>query len=245
MKPSIGQAKEDPGDLRLRRFTMGMGVVFFFFACGGVELKPGGIPVPWLGTLALTVKSPKLILAVIFLTTLYALCLFLYRKCYLHPMPYQIRRWFLDFGVMVEFVSNKEQIEERSEDRNLHFSILQKGPKSSSSVEKIFNSVPSDYLSEFLIAFHKDYNDQTEAILSQVISRVLKKYFPFITRENLDLLTANSPMVVISGLNSRTKIFGLLEDFIYLLPTVPYLFGLLCLLGSFTCFLWSLTPWGN
>lgn len=235
--------KQDQDDLRLRRFTMGMGIVFFLFTCGGADLVPSQ-PIPNF-SIKVTFETPNIIYWAVYLSTLYALGLFWYRNIYLKETPCQIRKWFKEYGVMVEFLQPPDsatgpEIEEAFRDKisklDLHIANLRRGKRSQDfchHLQKLSDNVPSSYGPDFCIYLAVGYQKEEEAIKNQVFANVLKKYFPYIAKDNLwvdNFFEDNQRKIVkIKALSIKDRIFGFIEDGIYILPLLPYLFGFICL----------------
>ncbi len=238
MESSYTQNEVDPREAGLRRFTLGMSLIFFVITFGDAKFSSNKLTIPWLGEL--TIGNPWVIIVLTYVVIFYALFLFLYRQCFQKPIPYQLRRWLKEFGVLVEPVE-ESQIEKRSKQRDLHLSNLKKGKHSTLPFVKRQESVPGNYYSEFFISVEKEYANKGDAIANQAIHRVLGRHFPFIAPGDLQVIPDQSyHHVTISNEKIITKVFGFVEDFIYLLPTVLYLFCILYFLGNILIYSWDL-----
>ena len=95
---------KDSDDVRLRRFTMGMGIVFVLMTCGKAKLvKEGEATLPIFGN-KIILENPEFIYWLIVISTFYALGLFCYRNLYLKTPPLASQRlvekiWSPDLAV--------------------------------------------------------------------------------------------------------------------------------------------------
>lgn len=230
----MDELEKSDEQVRLRRFAILMGLIFFVYTCGGANFESEEVNFLWLGKLNL--ENFWIIKALFFMVSFYALGIFFYRECLLKPMPFQVRSWFKKYGIIVEVVSNDEVAKERDATRDLIFSLISKNPPFG-SMEATLSEVPSSHLKDFMISLTKGYFSEGTLVAQKAIDQVLEKYFPFVRRKDLAVEDSSNPSgykrVSIKNLSEKTTLFLMLEDFVYFLPTLPYALGVLCLSISF------------
>lgn len=223
---------DNPGEVRLRRFTLIAGTIFFIYICGDVDLESKKFTLLWLGEIKL--KNIFVIKGTIWGIAIYACCLFIYRECFQKYLPFQIRGWFKKYGVIVEFTGTVDAANKRDKYRDLALSefIESLGNSPQKIVKEMIQEVPFSYYKDFMISINSSYHKKHTAIIRQVKNLKFEQYFPFINDEDLAIEPSNDyhgyKRVRIKKLRKKTKLFATLEDFIYLLPLIPFVFSVIC-----------------
>ncbi len=224
-----------PEDVRLRRFALAVGAIFLIYTCGGASFESETVSLIWLGEL--TLENFIIIKLMIYGVAAYACGIFIYRECFLKDPPFRVRGWFRKYGVIVDFSKDPNVTKRRDAQRDLEF--MQRRKNSSFPLEEIFLKVPYSYLNDLMVSVDENYLKEDRAIMGQVRHRKLERYFPFIREDNLAITGPNDAYghkkVSIEKLDLKTTLFAYLEDFIFILPVVPYVVSIFCLLPS----LWS------
>ncbi len=228
--------ENDPDILRLRRFTLGVGAVYFIVICGEASFVANTIKLGFLGDLKL--ENFSVVTWLVHGVALYACSLFAYRQCYLKKPGFVLRRWLKRFGVIIEFLdSDIERCKARDAERPYIFSTLSDSEEPPEVLNEIYRTIPAPYLKYFMISFIERYSTHHSAMSQEIIDRILGGFFPFISGENLEIprhtLLLNYGHVKIKNLNY--KIWGsiILEDFIYFLPLLPFAIAYLWLIFPF------------
>jgi len=234
--------QKDSADLRLRRFTMGMGIVFFLFACGVVSFDQSGT-LPGVG-IPVTLEKPGYLKLLVYLSALYALGLFGYRNLYLKHPPWKIKGWLKKHGVLV-LLSDPPGV------LNAHASLssiaLQSHDKEEKEIFRIrikdmVEGIDVTLLSDFCSSLSTEFQakDKYEALAREAASNQFGKYFPGIKGEDLEVeealfedrrwITIKKPSLRTTESKLRTQFLGGWEDFIYALPLIPFGIGIFCFL---------------
>ncbi|MGP0594211.1 hypothetical protein ACTRXD_16960 [Nitrospira sp. T9] len=224
---------DNPEEVRLRRFTLIVGAIFFIYICGEVNLDSTKVTFFWLGELQL--KNISVIKLIIWGMALYACSLFIYRECYLKYPPFRVRELLKKFGVLVAFLP----LDERHPHAVKVDLLLRQSLKNSRSetIEEQIQEIPYVHLKDFMVFLNSEYEKDDVATKKQINYRVLERYFPFIRETHLGIEVPGqgghgTKKVSIKTLDKKTELFSKIEDFIYFLPLLPYILSLVFLIGS-------------